>query len=255
MIDLFVVVYAGLVGLLVASFLNVAVYRLPHGETIVSGHSHCMTCGHTLGAADLVPVFSYLLLGGRCRYCRAPISSRYMSVELTGGVFFTLAALTHRPFNGPVPVISLLLLCALFSCLLVDSLIRFDGHERVPRGLEAAVLVLAALSVILGLVSGDLSLPALGLRLLGLAFGLLAVPAVRRLARPARTLAMVWALPAAGLVLGLPGMLFVLLPVLALQITASVQAKVSEAAANWCRRSAPLVGFALFAVASLLLTR
>ena len=73
---IFVILIAA-IGAAVGSFLNVVIYRIPEGRTISKGHSMCMSCGHTLGALDLVPVFSWLFLGGKCRYCKAPVSSRY----------------------------------------------------------------------------------------------------------------------------------------------------------------------------------
>ena len=82
----------GLAGLAVGSFLNVVIDRLPRGESIFSPPSRCEACGRRLSPRDLVPVLSYLLLGGKCRFCRAPISSRLPLVELlTGGLFAFLA--------------------------------------------------------------------------------------------------------------------------------------------------------------------
>ncbi len=84
-------IFLGLFGLLIGSFLNVVVYRLPRRESVVVGRSHCPDCGHTLAPADLVPVFSYLLLGRRCRYCQKPISSRYAKVELLTALIFMVS--------------------------------------------------------------------------------------------------------------------------------------------------------------------
>lgn len=79
-----------LAALLIGSFLNVVIYRLPQGESIVWPGSHCAACGHQLQPIDLVPVFSYLGLRGRCRYCREKISRRYPLVELLTAVAFLL---------------------------------------------------------------------------------------------------------------------------------------------------------------------
>jgi len=73
--------FALVLGLLVGSFLNVVIHRLPRGESIVFPPSRCPHCGRRLGPMDLVPVLSYLALRGRCRYCRTPISSRYPLVD------------------------------------------------------------------------------------------------------------------------------------------------------------------------------
>lgn len=80
-------------GLVVGSFLNVVIYRVPRGESVVHPRSRCPGCGAEIAARDNVPVVSWLLLRGRCRHCHEPISVRYPLVELlTAGVFVMLAA-------------------------------------------------------------------------------------------------------------------------------------------------------------------
>jgi leader peptidase (prepilin peptidase)/N-methyltransferase len=89
----FLVVVCGLGGLLIGSFLNVVIWRVPRGESIISPPSACPSCGERIRPRDNVPVVSWLLLWGRCRSCHAPISARYPLVELlTGLVFAVLAA-------------------------------------------------------------------------------------------------------------------------------------------------------------------
>jgi leader peptidase (prepilin peptidase)/N-methyltransferase len=86
-------VLVGLLGLLVGSFLNVVVWRVPRGESVVRPPSHCPACGHPVRPRDNVPVVSWLLLHGRCRDCSEPISARYPLVELlTAAVWVVLAA-------------------------------------------------------------------------------------------------------------------------------------------------------------------
>ena len=82
-----------LFGLVVGSFLNVCIYRLPRGESVVHPRSHCPSCDTLVAAYDNIPVLSYLILNGRCRHCRAPISFVYPAVELLTGVVFTLSYL------------------------------------------------------------------------------------------------------------------------------------------------------------------
>ena len=77
-----------LVGLVMGSFLNCCAIRLCHGEKISRGRSHCMSCGHTLGVLDLVPLFSWLFLRGKCRYCGARISARYPLTELVSAAVY-----------------------------------------------------------------------------------------------------------------------------------------------------------------------
>lgn len=78
----------GLLGLTVGSFLNVCIDRLPRDESVVSPPSHCEACQHRLGLKDLIPVFSYLRLHGRCRYCQAAVSQKLLWVEIAIGLIF-----------------------------------------------------------------------------------------------------------------------------------------------------------------------
>jgi leader peptidase (prepilin peptidase)/N-methyltransferase len=88
-----VAVACGLLGLAVGSFLNVAIWRLPRGQSLVRPPSHCPACDAPVRPRDNVPVLSWLLLRGRCRDCRVRISARYPLVELLTGVSFAALAL------------------------------------------------------------------------------------------------------------------------------------------------------------------
>ncbi len=81
-----------LLGLIVGSFLNVVIWRVPRGESIVSPPSHCPSCGAAVRRRDNVPVLSWLVLRGKCRDCKAPISARYPAVELTTAIIFAVLA-------------------------------------------------------------------------------------------------------------------------------------------------------------------
>ncbi len=83
-------VISALLGLVVGSFLNVCIDRLPHGESILNPPSHCQSCHHRLVMADLIPLFSYLRLHGHCRYCQSSIPRRIFWVELATGIIFAL---------------------------------------------------------------------------------------------------------------------------------------------------------------------
>jgi leader peptidase (prepilin peptidase)/N-methyltransferase len=89
-----IVVLAGVLGLFIGSFLNVVIYRVPRGESVVKPRSRCPGCGRPIAAYDNVPVLSWLALRGRCRQCGEPISVRYPAVELLTGLMF--AAFTAR---------------------------------------------------------------------------------------------------------------------------------------------------------------
>lgn len=134
------IIGAALLGLLVGSFLNVVVHRVPRGLSVVRPRSSCPRCGQPILARDNVPVLSWLLLRGRCRHCAALVPARYPLVEAaTCGVFAGVAAAT-----GPKPYLpALLLLAAAGVALFVIDL----EHQRLPfaitgvAGLGCAVLL------------------------------------------------------------------------------------------------------------------
>lgn len=80
-------------GIVLGSFYNVVAYRLPKGESLIKPASHCPKCNHQLGASELVPIFSYLFLGGKCKNCKSKISPFYMIFELITGLLFSLSYL------------------------------------------------------------------------------------------------------------------------------------------------------------------
>lgn len=80
-------------GACIGSFLNVLIYRIPRGQEWVKTPSACPSCGHRLGALDLVPILSWMALRGRCRYCGTSISARYALVECVTGIIFALLSI------------------------------------------------------------------------------------------------------------------------------------------------------------------
>ena len=125
-----------LFGVLIGSFLNVLIYRIPKGENFVTENSHCMTCNHRLYAKDLVPLFSWLFLGGKCRYCKAKISAQYPIVEATNGIMYALIFW----FICEEPKIALFGYCAAFSALLVATVIDWRTME-IPDSMWVTVLI------------------------------------------------------------------------------------------------------------------
>lgn len=112
-----------LTGLLIGSFLNVVAIRVLRKESIAFPPSHCVKCNHRLHAKDLVPVFSYLWLRGRCRYCREPISIRYPVGELATGGLFSVAFLVIGLDNE--------LLAALFFISILLVITQTDLEARL----------------------------------------------------------------------------------------------------------------------------
>jgi leader peptidase (prepilin peptidase) / N-methyltransferase len=109
---------AALIGLVVGSYLNVVVHRLPRGISTVRPRSACPSCGVELKALDNIPLLSYLALGGRCRSCRSPISPRYPLLELATAALFVACLLT---FGWRLQAIVAAVFCALILALaLID---------------------------------------------------------------------------------------------------------------------------------------
>jgi leader peptidase (prepilin peptidase)/N-methyltransferase len=129
-----------LLGMIVASFLNVCADRLPEGQSVVYPPSHCPACSRRLAAKDLVPVFSYLWLRGRCRYCGAAIPRRVLWVEIATAVLFGLAFWWYH--------LSIELPIALFyiSLFLVILVIDFEHgliHNKIVYPALAVALLLS----------------------------------------------------------------------------------------------------------------
>src|ERR687885_1623397 len=113
-----VVLVAVLFGLVVGSFLNVVIYRVPHGESVVWPASHCPHCGEPIRTGDNVPLVSYLLLRGRCRNCKEPISPRYPAVEALTGLLFGAASYEFGASLELLP--ALVLISALIALAVID---------------------------------------------------------------------------------------------------------------------------------------
>ena len=94
------------IGASIFSFLNVVIYRLPRRMQFTQGKSMCTTCGHELTMKDMIPIISWISLKGKCRYCGAPVSSRYTVVESLGGIFAVVWTLIY----GVKPMAALMFL-------------------------------------------------------------------------------------------------------------------------------------------------
>lgn len=194
---------SGALGLLIGSFLNVVVWRMPRGESIVWPGSHCPSCQHPLSAQENIPVLSWVALGARCRWCRSPISWRYPLVEaLTGllfaGAFGLVGGTWALPFLWVFLALGVVIAGIDWDTQLVFDLHTFPGIALglvystwvVPQLASALAAILYALSALAflwglswallgeeGIGSGDFLLVAmlgawLGLAGLGVALGL-----------------------------------------------------------------------------------
>ncbi len=140
-IDLIFSILFGLYGVIIGSFVNVLILRLPIRESVTLTRSHCMNCGHTLAWYDLFPLFSYLFLGGKCRYCKEHISAQYPIVEGLNGLLYIILYLV----KGITLETVLYCLCA--SALLALSVIDWRTHE-IPVGFNIFILLLGLIRLI-----------------------------------------------------------------------------------------------------------
>jgi leader peptidase (prepilin peptidase)/N-methyltransferase len=116
-------------GAAVGSFLNVVVYRLPLGLSLIHPPSHCPKCGNPIPWHDNVPVFGWLVLRGRCRQCHDPISARYPLVEAVTAAIFAAVALAEITYLGRTNAYGLYPLHILLLCTLLSAaLIEYDGR-------------------------------------------------------------------------------------------------------------------------------
>lgn len=146
------IVFFCLLGMIIASFLNVCIDRLPAGQSLVSPPSHCPTCNRRLGFRDLIPVFSYLWLRGRCRYCGAPIPKSLLWMELgTGAVFAYLS--WHYLFWQNASGIELAIALFYTSIFIVIAGIDWQKglilNKIIFPAIIAALLISAAFSIFL----------------------------------------------------------------------------------------------------------
>jgi leader peptidase (prepilin peptidase)/N-methyltransferase len=141
LLRLYIGIFVFLFGITIGSFLNVLIYRIPKKEDFVKARSHCMSCGYQLEWYDLIPLFSWLFLRGRCRKCKTKISIQYPLIEALNGIMYFA---TFMVFDVSITT---LLYCLMFSSLIALSVIDFRTYE-IPVGFNVFILVLGAIRVI-----------------------------------------------------------------------------------------------------------
>ena len=138
----FAYVMVALFGICIGSFCNVLIYRIPKKEEFVKTASHCMTCGHKLAWYDNIPLFSWITLGGKCRYCKVKLSAQYPIVEAFNGLLWLLVAFTAG-FS-----IEALLLALMSTALLALSVIDWRTFE-IENGFHIYFIALALVQIFL----------------------------------------------------------------------------------------------------------
>lgn len=165
----FPIAIALVLGLAFGSFMTVAIYRVPAGESLVRPRSRCPSCGAPIRAADNIPVISWLLLRGRCRACGARIPPLYPLTELaSGGLFVAVALVYEDPWRA--------VLLAPFAGLMVAISVIDVRHRRIPNRLIYPAFVIAAAVIIVGdLAGGGLDALDAGIGLVAYGLGLMII--------------------------------------------------------------------------------
>ena len=149
--------FVTLLGLMLGSFMNVCIYRLPRGLSPVRPRSGCPSCGHMLAWFENVPVVSYLVLGGRCRACRASISLMYPIVEFITGAVFLAGYVWYGP--SPLLIVRLAFAWAMIALFVIDL-----QHKILPN-------VITLPGIVAGVLANALAGPGWVASLIGAAVG------------------------------------------------------------------------------------
>ena len=140
-VNLIFCIIFGLYGVIIGSFVNVLILRLPLRESVTLQRSHCMSCGHVLSWYELFPLFSYLFLRGKCRHCKAHISIQYPIVEAANGILYVGIFLVYGlSFEA-------ILYCLSVSALLALSVIDWRTQE-IPLGFNIFILILGLIHIV-----------------------------------------------------------------------------------------------------------
>ena len=135
--DIFLYIILFIIGTLFGSFYTLAVYRIPKGQDITHTHSYCPNCNHKLGLLDLFPIFSYILLGGKCRYCKEKIRPRYFILECLSGLVFILIAYV---MNIRIETLTITKIAEYsFMALYVTYIFLISGIDKENRNMNKPV--------------------------------------------------------------------------------------------------------------------
>lgn len=144
MLDIMIYIILFIMGIYFGSFFTLATYRIPKGENITYKHSYCPNCNHKLGILELIPLISYVFLGGKCKHCGKKISIRYFLLEFLSGITFVLFAFSlHINFQEIEisKIVYLLLGYLYFSSLFILAEIEKEHHKIQKSVLMYGILV------------------------------------------------------------------------------------------------------------------
>ncbi len=128
-----------IIGALFGSFYTLAIYRIPKKQDITHTHSYCPNCNHKLGLLDLIPIFSYIFLLGKCRYCKEKIRPRYLIIEILSGILFVAIAYLNNFNFETLSILSIMEYA--FIILYLTFIILMVGIDRENRKIEKSVTI------------------------------------------------------------------------------------------------------------------
>lgn len=137
--NIFLYIIIFIIGTLFGSFYTLAVYRIPKRQDITHTHSYCPNCNHKLGLLDLFPIFSYIFLGGKCRYCKQKIRPRYLILEILSGLLFVVIAFVLKIDINNLTNLKLTEFC--FMALYLTFIILISGIDKENRKINKSVTV------------------------------------------------------------------------------------------------------------------
>ena len=146
----FIYILIFIIGTLFGSFYTLAVYRIPNRQDITHTHSYCPNCNHKLGFFDLIPILSYIFLGGKCRYCKQKIRPRYLILELLSGILFVVIAKLINIDIYNFNLITIAQYC--FFILYLTFIILICGIDKENRKIDKLVSIYGIVISILYMV-------------------------------------------------------------------------------------------------------
>lgn len=149
-LDIIILVAIAISGTVFGSFFTLAVHRIPRKEDITHERSYCPKCNHKLNFLDLIPVFSYIFLGGKCRYCKEKIRPRYLLLEIFSGIVFLLLGLSYGIGyqTSAIHFISFAILILFLCCVFITAGIDKEKYI-IPNGVMIYGLIIAVSKVLL----------------------------------------------------------------------------------------------------------
>ncbi len=143
--DIYLYAIIFVMGCLTGSFCTLAVYRIPIGRDITHERSFCPNCNHKLGFFDLIPVLSYIFLGGKCRYCGQKIRIRYLILEITSGIILLVYGLSLNMSFQEMTIYKIVQF--FFGMIFITAILIIAGIDKERKQIQKQVLIFAIILV------------------------------------------------------------------------------------------------------------